>query len=288
MLEDIFKLPHLKKTLDREKAVNSYIYNRTLLLNMMRYFMGQRDMVRPTKTRFATAFITFNCFRNHKKNLKKMFASEAWNKSKFPGEAGGGGNSEKKPLMGYIYEAMDIAKERIASSFKNKEDKYKQFFEIIDKRWNCQLHQDLHAAGHELNQGLYYNNPSVEDDSEVITGLMECIHKLSLSEEDELKMYTELPTYRDPNDWLEGEEDDLVFEGDNLTWDVVAEAMGVDEEPYTTRITSRRKEGAESSSRSRGAQMIDEDEEENDVGAYKEVVEEEVDDETIYEDLDDL
>ncbi|CAH1439058.1 unnamed protein product [Lactuca virosa] len=93
---------------------------------------------------------------------------------------------------------------------------------------------------------------------------------------------------QDLNDWLEGEEDALVFEGDNLTWDVVTEAMGVDEDPYATRRTSRRKEGAESSSRSRGPQLIDEDEEENDVGAYKEVVEEEVNDEPIYEELDDL
>ncbi|KAL7585739.1 hypothetical protein Lser_V15G44315 [Lactuca serriola] len=41
MLEDIFKLPHLKKTLDRAIAVNSYIYNRTLLLNMMRDFTAK-------------------------------------------------------------------------------------------------------------------------------------------------------------------------------------------------------------------------------------------------------
>ncbi|CAH1439057.1 unnamed protein product [Lactuca virosa] len=205
MLEDIFKLPHLKKTLDRAIAVNSYIYNRTLLLNMMRDFTGQRDMVRPANTRFATAFITLNCFRNHKKNLKKMFASEAWNKSKFPGEAGGGGSQTVKTIFSpnfwtnidiAVKVAMARARERIASSFNNKEDKCKQNFEIIDKRWNCQVHQDLHAAGNYLNPGLYYNNPSVEDDSEVITGLMACIHKLSLSKEDELKIHTELPIYR--------------------------------------------------------------------------------------------
>ena len=96
-------------------------------------------------------------------------------------------DSEKKHPLGYIYESMDRAKERIASSFNNKKYKYKQNFEIIDKRWNFQLHQDLHAVDHYLNSGLYYNNPSVEDDSEVITRLMTCIHKLSLSKEDELK-----------------------------------------------------------------------------------------------------
>lgn len=31
MLEDIFKLPHLKKALERAIAVNTYIYNRIAL-----------------------------------------------------------------------------------------------------------------------------------------------------------------------------------------------------------------------------------------------------------------
>jgi len=167
MLEDIFKLPHLKKALERAISVNTYIYNRTLLLNMMRDFTGQRDMVRPAKTRFATAFITLHCFRTHKKSLRKMFTSEKWTKSKFAKEAGGRQTAntillpnfwnnidiavkvglpllgvlrlvdgERKPPMGYIYEAMDRAKECIANSFHNKVDKYEQIFTIIDKRWD--------------------------------------------------------------------------------------------------------------------------------------------------------
>ena len=45
-------------------------------------------------------------------------------------------DTEKKPPMGYIYEAMDRAKECIASSFDHKEEKYNEIFEIIDKRWD--------------------------------------------------------------------------------------------------------------------------------------------------------
>nr|KYP59194.1 hypothetical protein KK1_014625 [Cajanus cajan] len=44
-------------------------------------------------------------------------------------------DSEKKPNMGYIYEAMDKAKETIMKSFKN-ESKYKDVFAFIDKRWD--------------------------------------------------------------------------------------------------------------------------------------------------------
>nr|KAJ0221485.1 hypothetical protein LSAT_V11C200088400 [Lactuca sativa] len=218
MLTDIFEMPHLKYTLDKSTITSTI----TPALQYDERF-HERDMVRPAKTRFATAFITLNFFRNHKKILKKI-ASKAWKKSKFSGEAGGGGSqtantifsphfwintnivvkvgeplltvdSEKKPLIGYIYEAMDRAMERIASSFNYKKDKYKQNFEMIDKRWNCLLHQDLHVVGQYLNPRVYYNIPSMEDDSDVIKGLMACIHKLSLSKE-KLKIHTELPIYR--------------------------------------------------------------------------------------------
>ncbi|XP_059635539.1 uncharacterized protein LOC132277712 [Cornus florida] len=43
-------------------------------------------------------------------------------------------DGERKPPMGYIYAAMDRAKEAIAKSFGGVEDKYSNIFEIIDKR----------------------------------------------------------------------------------------------------------------------------------------------------------
>ncbi|KAM0033383.1 putative HAT dimerization domain, ribonuclease H-like superfamily [Helianthus debilis subsp. tardiflorus] len=98
--------------------------------------------------------------------------------------------------MGYIYNAMKKAKELIAASFKNKEAKYRDIFKIIDKRWDCQLHQPLHAAGYYLNTGLYYNNPEVEDATEVISGLQACIMKLILNEDEQIQINTELPLYR--------------------------------------------------------------------------------------------
>ena len=42
--------------------------------------------------------------------------------------------------MGYIYEAMDQAKEQIKETYKDKVAKYGPIWEIIDKRWNNQLH----------------------------------------------------------------------------------------------------------------------------------------------------
>ena len=41
---------------------------------------------------------------------------------------------KKKPAMGFIYEAMDRAKESIQRAFNNNEGKYKDILAIIDKR----------------------------------------------------------------------------------------------------------------------------------------------------------
>ncbi|KAH0652661.1 hypothetical protein KY289_030339 [Solanum tuberosum] len=64
-------------------------------------------------------------------------------------------DGEKKPPMGYIYEAMDRAKETIERGFRGIKKQYEKVFEIIDARWSDQLHRPLYVAGH-VNPRLYY------------------------------------------------------------------------------------------------------------------------------------
>ena len=71
MLEDIGKLPNIKKTLKRAISLNGYIYNRLGLLNMMRRFTRQKELLRPAKTSFATAFITLSQLYEQKKKLEE-------------------------------------------------------------------------------------------------------------------------------------------------------------------------------------------------------------------------
>ena len=89
MLEDIGKLPNIKRTLERAISLNGYIYNRSRLLNMMGWFTGQRELLRPAKTRFATAFITLSRLHEQKNNLRKMFTSSDWSDSKWAKEQKG-------------------------------------------------------------------------------------------------------------------------------------------------------------------------------------------------------
>ena len=47
---------------------------------------------------------------------------------------------KKKAPIGYIYEAMTRAKETIVKCFLGNKEKYKEIFEIIDRRWEIQLY----------------------------------------------------------------------------------------------------------------------------------------------------
>ncbi|XP_065856458.1 uncharacterized protein [Euphorbia lathyris] len=229
ILEDIGKMPKVQLTLKKGITLNSYMYVRPGVVNMLRMFTNKRDLARPGVTRFATAFLTFQRLHQEKHNLRKMFTSEQWTSSKWAKEAGGKKvvlivmsdkfwtnilyilkifgplvrvlrlvDSEKRPPMGYIYEAMDRAKEAIAKAFENsekKQEKYKEVYEYIDKRWNCQLHQPLHAAGNYLNPEYFYSN-DVLSNVEVCNGFYECVQRLCRNDEEQETILQELSMYQ--------------------------------------------------------------------------------------------
>ncbi|KAL8532011.1 hypothetical protein ACS0TY_008567 [Phlomoides rotata] len=350
MLEDIGKLSEMKMTLKKAISVTSFVYVRPGVVNMLRKFTEGKELCRAGVTRFATAFLTLQRMLELKKKLRDMFTSEDWTQSKWSKEADGKKvaniilaprfwnsvvrivkiysplvrvlrlvDGERKPAMGYIYEAMDRAKETIMKAFDNKEYEYRDAFEIIDKRWSCQLHKPLHAAGFFLNPEFFYKNGGGDVDSEVSKGFYDAMERLvpnlaeqrgvlapavwwenfglsaphlrkfaikvlsltcsssgcernwSIFENVHAKRRNRLEQQRmndlvfvkynralkrrydardhiDPislkdidesNEWvvgrMEDEEDELVFEGGDLTWGVAAAAMGVDEPTYDTR-----------------------------------------------------
>ncbi|XP_021650225.2 uncharacterized protein LOC110642453 [Hevea brasiliensis] len=164
MLEDIGKIPNIHNTIKRAVTLNRYIYIRPSVVNMLQRFTGERELIRPAVTRFATAFLTLQRIHKHKANLRKMFTSKEWTNRKWAKELSGKKacsivmmptfwtkiiyflkifgplvrvlklvDGEKMPAMGYIYEAMDKAKEAITKSFGDNEEKYRTIFEIINK-----------------------------------------------------------------------------------------------------------------------------------------------------------
>ncbi|PNY17483.1 HAT family dimerization domain containing protein [Trifolium pratense] len=78
-------------------------------------------------------------------------------------------DSDEEPTMGLIYETMDQTKEKIQVNFNSVQKSstsvlshfyfittYKPLWDIIDVRWDRQMHRPLHAAGYYLNPKLHY------------------------------------------------------------------------------------------------------------------------------------
>ena len=58
MLEDIDFVKSVKETLDDAKVITSFIYNSLKVVNLMKLYTKDRDLLRPGITRFATEFIS--------------------------------------------------------------------------------------------------------------------------------------------------------------------------------------------------------------------------------------
>jgi hypothetical protein len=78
MLEDMGKLPWIKEIIDSAWSVTKYIYNHTYVLSLIRQFTGNRELVRPAITRFATSFISLQSLLNSMLDLQRMFLSNEW------------------------------------------------------------------------------------------------------------------------------------------------------------------------------------------------------------------
>ncbi|KAL0927823.1 hypothetical protein M5K25_002035 [Dendrobium thyrsiflorum] len=79
--------------------------------------------------------------------------------------------------MGFIYNAMDEAKELIAHNLGGEEASYREIWDIIDARWEVQLHRHLHAAAYYLNPQFQYSEKK-SSNPEVKLGLYHCMERL--------------------------------------------------------------------------------------------------------------
>jgi hypothetical protein len=156
MLEDFEKkIPIHQETIPKGRRITTYIYSRTFLITLLQHFTDGKDLVRPGLTRFATSYLTLRCLYENKGSLIRMFTSDQWKTSKFASSRDGksvedvvldkefwkgiviclkGANplikvlrmvdSDEKPTMGFIYEAMDGAKETIQKEFNGVKKRY--------------------------------------------------------------------------------------------------------------------------------------------------------------------
>jgi len=137
-------------TIKKGRRITTYIYGRSMLITILKKFTNGRDLIRPRMTRFATTYFTLACLYEMKTSLMTMFNFEEWKTNKFGTSQEGRKvqnvvldsrfwknvsiclkvaaplivvlrlvDSDVKPTMGFIYEEMDCAKEKIKNNFNN-------------------------------------------------------------------------------------------------------------------------------------------------------------------------
>ncbi|KAH9750783.1 HAT transposon superfamily protein [Citrus sinensis] len=165
MLEKIGTIDFAREILEKAKTITKFIHGHTTVLKLFGDFTGKRNLIKPSKLRSAMPFLTLENIVAEKKNLKAMFASFEWNRTKWASRTEGKRivnlvedrsfwstarmvlkatiplvrvlcliNGAYKPQVGYIDETMDQAKETIKEEFKNKKTQYWPIWEIIDDK----------------------------------------------------------------------------------------------------------------------------------------------------------
>ncbi|XXG41809.1 hypothetical protein AAC387_Pa01g2195 [Persea americana] len=208
ILEEIEIMDHVTGVLNKAKTITRFIYSHASILKLMKNHTCGRELVRPSRVKSATPFFTLLNIVLNEENLRNMFNSSTWNSSVWASRTEGKRVAElvressfwvgveevlkvvdplvcvlrlidggHKPLMGYIYETMDQAKEAIKKNFGGKKARYLPFWNIIDAVWDNNLHSPLHSAGYFLNPSLFYSTDFCAD-AEVSNGLLCCIVRM--------------------------------------------------------------------------------------------------------------
>ncbi|XP_052206864.1 uncharacterized protein LOC127811184 isoform X2 [Diospyros lotus] len=224
ILEDFKKLDWINVIFEQAKSMSRFIYNHSVVLNMMRRYTFGVDLVDVGATHIATDFTTLNRMVNIRHNLQSMVTSEEWMECPYSKKPEGLAmldhisgqsfwsscmlivcltdpllrllrlvGSEKRPAMGYVYAGIYRAKESIKKQLPERKD-YLVYWNIIDKRWGQLQSHPLHAAGFYLNPKFFF---SIEGDlnHHIRSSVYDCIEKLVPDPKTQDKIVKEISSY---------------------------------------------------------------------------------------------
>lgn len=224
ILEDLGKLEWVKTVLEEAKTVTRYIYSHPWTLNMMRKFTGGRELIRPRITSYVTNFLSLRSIVIQEENLKHMFSHTEWLSSMYSRRSEAQAIKSllyldrfwkharevvsvsepfvkilrivdgDMPAMGYMYEGIERAKVGIKAYYKGIEEKYMPIWDMIEQRWNTQLHSSLHAAAAFLNPSISYNT-NFKFDLRLRNGFQEAMLKMATTENCKMEIAKEYPVY---------------------------------------------------------------------------------------------
>jgi hypothetical protein len=83
ILEDMAKIPYIKGIVELVRSITKFIYNHASVLNLMRRFTNNRELVCPAITRFSTSFISLWSRLACMWEVKRMLLSYEWHALSF-------------------------------------------------------------------------------------------------------------------------------------------------------------------------------------------------------------
>ncbi|KAL9237386.1 hypothetical protein vseg_011940 [Gypsophila vaccaria] len=183
ILDDFCRIDWVNRCVIQAQTITRYIYNNTILLELMKKFTSGQDVIRTGVTKPVSNFLSLQALFRQRSKLKQMFNSPEYSANSVCGnkpQAILEDNefwraveecvaisepflrilrevADGKSAVSYIYELMMKATESIRTYYIMDEGKCKTFLDIVDKKWHNQLHTPLHSAAAFLNPCIQYN-----------------------------------------------------------------------------------------------------------------------------------
>ena len=148
ILQDFGKFEEVSEIVSHASKITKYIYNHCYVLFLMRQHTSERDILRPTPTRFPTNFIALQSILDQKDALRAIMTSRDWIGSTYAKDSKAKKfvkqildssfwkqcaaivklteplvhvlcivDNQHKPAMGFLYQAMYKAREKMVKRF---------------------------------------------------------------------------------------------------------------------------------------------------------------------------
>ncbi|WJX65679.1 hypothetical protein P8452_50312 [Trifolium repens] len=226
ILQNCEDIPIHQETIAAYHRITLYIYGDASLTTLLRRFTKGIEICR-----FSigySKYMTLCALHENRGAFIRMFTSEEWKSSKFAETRYGKtieelvldkefwknvmicykgiypllevlrlANSTEEPTMGFIYEAMEKAKEEIRRGLSKDGIERESSMLIqknIDEIWDMQLDSPLYAAGYFLNPQFHYS-PGFRDNIKVKHGLDHCITRMVADPEERSKIEIQLDNF---------------------------------------------------------------------------------------------
>lgn len=185
MLDDFSKIDWVNQCICQAQTVTRFIYNSRWVLDLARKCVAGQELVCSGITKSVSDFLTLKSLLRHRPKLKQMFHSAEFSSSSYASrsipcveildddelwraveeiaavsepllrvmrDVSGG-----RQAIGYIYESMTKVTDSIRTYYIMDEGKCKSFLDIVEQRWQTELHSPLHSAAAFLSPGIQYN-----------------------------------------------------------------------------------------------------------------------------------